>query len=84
MAQIQGASVWEQQLYDHVTAHGKDEGEILRPIRISPRARTRQRSPTSLASSSTMSADTISFSTTLLKRSPRPPSSRANRHRSPL
>ena len=29
MAPIQGASVWEQQLYDHVTAHGKDEGEIL-------------------------------------------------------
>jgi rubrerythrin len=29
MTLIQGASVWEQQLYDHVTAHGKNEGEIL-------------------------------------------------------
>jgi hypothetical protein len=29
MTTINGASVWEQQLYDHVTAHGKDEGEIL-------------------------------------------------------
>ena len=29
MAMIQGASVWEQQLYDHVTAHGSTEGEIL-------------------------------------------------------
>ena len=30
MAVIVGASVWEQQLYDHVTEHGKSEGEILR------------------------------------------------------
>ena len=30
MAVIAGASVWEQQLYDHVTEHGKSEGEILR------------------------------------------------------
>ena len=29
MTVINGASVWEQQLYDHVTAHGKNEGEIL-------------------------------------------------------
>ena len=29
MARISGASVWEQQLYDHVTVHGKNEGEIL-------------------------------------------------------
>jgi rubrerythrin len=29
MARIVGASVLEQELYDHVTAHGKNEGEIL-------------------------------------------------------
>ena len=29
MARIVGASVWEQELYDHVTAHGENEGEIL-------------------------------------------------------
>ena len=29
MARIVGASVWEQELYDHVTDHGKNEGEIL-------------------------------------------------------
>ena len=26
---IVGASVWEQELYDHVTAHGANEGEVL-------------------------------------------------------
>ena len=29
MTVINGASVWEQQLYDHVTTHGRNEGEIL-------------------------------------------------------
>jgi len=29
MTRIAGASVWEQELYDHVTAHGKNEGEVL-------------------------------------------------------
>ena len=29
MTVINGASVWEQQLYDHLTRHGKNEGEIL-------------------------------------------------------
>jgi hypothetical protein len=29
MARIAGASVWEQELYDHVTAHGRNEGEVL-------------------------------------------------------
>jgi hypothetical protein len=29
MTTINGASVVEQQLYDHVIAHGRDEGEIL-------------------------------------------------------
>lgn len=29
MARIVGASVLEQELYDHVTAHGKNEGQIL-------------------------------------------------------
>ena len=29
MTVINGASVWEQQLYDHVTKHGRNEGEIL-------------------------------------------------------
>jgi len=26
---IQGASTWEQQLYDHIAAHGENEGEVL-------------------------------------------------------
>ena len=30
MTRIRGASVWEQGLYDHVTAHGKNEGEVLK------------------------------------------------------
>ena len=29
MTRIAGASVLEQELYDHVTAHGKNEGEVL-------------------------------------------------------
>ena len=29
MTQIAGASTWEQQLYDHVASHGKNEGQIL-------------------------------------------------------
>ena len=29
MTVIKGASVWEQQLYDHVAKHGRTEGEIL-------------------------------------------------------
>jgi hypothetical protein len=29
MSTITGASPWAQQLYDHVTAHGREEGEML-------------------------------------------------------
>ena len=29
MTRIAGASSWEQQLYDHVASHGKNEGQIL-------------------------------------------------------
>ena len=58
MAMIQGASVWEQQLYDHVTAHGRTEGEILEAYQDLAQSSDSpafaylariQRSPTSLA-----------------------------------
>jgi rubrerythrin len=29
MTSIAGASVWEQEMYDHLTAHGKEEGATL-------------------------------------------------------
>jgi len=29
MTSIAGASVWEQEIYDHLTAHGKEEGATL-------------------------------------------------------
>jgi rubrerythrin len=33
MTSIAGASVWEQDMYDHLTAHGKEEGATLQSYR---------------------------------------------------